>query len=432
MRRTTLLTAAALALVAVAAPPAGATDLVFGPLQRVSPSESLYASTPSGPACAPGQSGTNYPGAEVEPWVAFRGAYGVASWQQDRWDNGGSNGLPVAITHDGGMTWTIPSNQPPFTCSAAGAPPNSRDANGTIFERASDPWTDISADGSTAYAMGLVFDGTDFINGMAVSRSTDGGNTWSPAKMLIRDTSATVLDDKNSLTADPGIAANAYAVWDRLVFPSGRASPTAAENAIGFRGPIWFSKTTDFGANWSKARMLYDPGEVNQTIGNQIVVLGDGTLVDGFNLIYNFKNAHKVRGSHVATLTSTDHGDTWSRKPTIVAPLQSVGVPNVRSGDINPEIAADPRPGSTTFYFVWQDASFVNNRYEQVAMAKCDGADGQVTCDPPQRVNQDNGQPAFTPSVRVRSDGTVTNPPWPGWVPAKMRSTRSALPEAPG
>src|SRR4051812_7290518 len=99
MRRTILLTAAALALVAVAVPPAGATDFVFGPLQRVSPGESSYGATEHGPACAPGQSGTNYPGAEVEPWVAFRGSYGIGTWQQDRWNNGGSNGLPVAVTH---------------------------------------------------------------------------------------------------------------------------------------------------------------------------------------------------------------------------------------------------------------------------------------------------------------------------------------------
>src|SRR5205823_503989 len=123
-------------------------------------------------------SGHNNPGAEVEPWVAFRGDYGVSTWQQDRWNNGGSNGLPVAVSHDGGKTWAMPADQPHFTCAEAGAPPNSA-SGGPIYERASDPWTDISADGSTAYAMALVFDGTDFVNGMEVSRSTDGGTTWS-------------------------------------------------------------------------------------------------------------------------------------------------------------------------------------------------------------------------------------------------------------
>src|SRR4051794_31512650 len=159
MTRCIVLAVAAAGAVAVAAPSAGASDYVFGPLQRVSPGESSYGATPNGPACAPGQPGTNYPGAEVEPWVAFRGSYGVASWQQDRWSDGGSNGLPVAVSHDGGRTWTMPDDQPKFTCAAAGTPPNSR-GGGTVFERASDPWTDISADGTTAYVMALDFDGT--------------------------------------------------------------------------------------------------------------------------------------------------------------------------------------------------------------------------------------------------------------------------------
>src|SRR5207247_2638424 len=133
----------------------------------------------------------------------------------------------------------------------------------------------------TAYVMALDLDGTDAVNGMSVSRSTDGGDHWSTPVMLKKDTSPNVLNDKNSLTADRFDAGTAYAIWDRLAFPNGRSSPTAGENAIGYRGPTWFSKTTNFGTSWSTARMIYDPGEVNQTIGNQIVVLGDGTLVDG-------------------------------------------------------------------------------------------------------------------------------------------------------
>ena len=406
MRRISIaLVGGALASAALAIP-AAASDFVFGPLTRVSPTESPYGATASGPACAPGQSGTNYPGAEVEPWVSFVGDFGVASWQQDRWSNGGSNGLPVAVTHDGGHTWTMPANQPGFTCAATGTPPDSTTPAGVVFERASDPWTAISADGSTAYAMALDLDGTDAVNGMAVSRSTDGGTSWSTPVMLKKDTSATVLNDKNSMTADRFDADTAYAIWDRLEFPNEHASVAAAENAVGFRGPVWFSKTGDFGASWSTARMIYDPGRINQTIGNQIVVLGDGTLVDGFNLIYNVRNRSQ-RGNNVATLTSTDQGDHWSSKATLVSPLRSIGVPNVRSGDSIPEIAADPRANSTTFYLVWQDAAPSGGAYDEVVMKKCDGAGGHVSCGPTQLVNEDTGHPAFTPSVRVRGDGTL-------------------------
>ena len=52
-----------------------------------------------------------------------------------------------------------------------------------------------------------------------------------------------------------------------------------------------FSKTTDGGVTWSNGRAIFDPGEKNQTIGNQIVVPtagpAKGMLIDGFDLIQN-------------------------------------------------------------------------------------------------------------------------------------------------
>src|SRR5262249_8401278 len=55
------------------------------------------------------QVGTNYRGAEVEPFVAYDPndpMHLVGVWQQDRWSNGGSNGLGAGATFDGGATWT--------------------------------------------------------------------------------------------------------------------------------------------------------------------------------------------------------------------------------------------------------------------------------------------------------------------------------------
>ena len=85
-----------------------------------------------------------------------------------------------------------------------------------------------------------------------------------------------------------------------------------SENAIGFgfKGPAVFSRTTDGGLTWEPARIIYDPGATGQTIGNQIVVLPDGTLVNVFNEIVFFKN---VRGEarfafNLALIRSTDRG----------------------------------------------------------------------------------------------------------------------------
>src|SRR5215471_2942210 len=61
---------------------------------------------------------TNFPDAEVEPYIAVdptNANHLITSVQQDRWNDGGSNGLTNAISTDGGATWSLASTQPPFS-----------------------------------------------------------------------------------------------------------------------------------------------------------------------------------------------------------------------------------------------------------------------------------------------------------------------------
>ncbi|MBL8999364.1 MAG: exo-alpha-sialidase, partial [Gemmatimonadetes bacterium] len=155
-------------------------------------------------------SGTVYVNAEVEPWVAADPRDPnrlVAAWQQDRWSNGAARGLVTALSTDGGATW-VRTLQPMSRCGGA-APGSAGD-----FERVSDPWVDIGPDG-VVYAMGLGASGAVLApgsaSGMLVSRSTDGGRTWSTPALLIRD-GADFFNDKNTLTADPTAAGFVYAV----------------------------------------------------------------------------------------------------------------------------------------------------------------------------------------------------------------------------
>ncbi len=95
-----------------------------------------------------------------------------------------------------------------------------------------------------------------------------------------------MLNDKETITADPVTAKTAHATWDRLVSPSTNANPGAFNHSPAFRGPVMFSKTTDGGVTWSTGQPVFDPGQKNQTIGNQIVIPtagpAAGVLIDGF------------------------------------------------------------------------------------------------------------------------------------------------------
>src|SRR5215211_270175 len=369
-------------------------------------------------------SGTNFVNSEVEPWIAVDPSnpdHLITAWQQDRWSNGGARGLVTAASFTGGASWTIQASTKSSVCTSGTA------ANGGNYERATDPWVDIAPNGDT-YLMSVSLD-TNFEQGgfgtspnaMLVMKSPDGGLTWDDPITLRRDTSPNVLNDKNSLTADPLDSNFVYAVWDRLESPPGRASevtpPQAFENAIAFRGPTWFARTTNGGQSWEPARRIFEPGTINQTIGNQIVVLPNGDLVDVFDLIHGARNAPPgSRGFNIAYIRSTDKGATWSRRATIVdkhflAPVSDpdTGQPH-RTGDILPDAAVDLTTGDTrgNLYLVWQDARFTG----RAAIAFKMSEDGGRTWSPTIKVNQtpalgNANEQAFTGSVHVADDGTV-------------------------
>src|SRR5262249_37706275 len=216
------------------------------------------------------QIGTNYRGAEVEPFVAYdpsAAMHLVGVWQQDRWSNGGANGLGAGASFDGGATWT--KTFPRFSnCSGGDA------VHGGNYERTSDPWVTIANDG-TVYFISISFDQSNqgARNSVLVVQSADGGRTWSDPTTLIADDNPDVFNDKEPITADTVDGRHVYAVWDRL---TGQLTPN---QPIG-SGPAWMARATD--GVWEPARIIYDPGTDNQTIANIIVVTPDGTLVDVF------------------------------------------------------------------------------------------------------------------------------------------------------
>jgi hypothetical protein len=405
---------AALTLSALAA----AAPFTEGPLVQVSGASPIPAAC-IGDTNASSTSVNNY-GTEVEPFVMVNPSNPnnlIGAWQQDRWNDGGSRGIVSARSTDGGASWTINSNTKSSVCTGGTA------ANGGDYERASDPWVAISPNG-TAYLMTLSVTQEpggfgSHPNAMLVMRSTNGGASWGNPTTLIRDDNQNVLNDKNSMTADPNSSNFAYAVWDRLVSPtSGNNSEQAFENSRDFAGDIYFSRTTNGGASWEPARKIYKAGQIAQTIGNLIVVEPtaggfNGELVDIFTQFKFRSNSGGSRGANIAAIRSTDHGASWTQKEVLISDFRRgiVADPDDgaahRTGDINPEAAVDPNTGA--IYVIWQDSRF--GPRSSIALSR--STDGGLTWSTPIKVNATptsiplGNQQAFTPMVSVRNDSTV-------------------------
>jgi hypothetical protein len=441
MRRLVALVAVAATSVLLGVGTAGANPYLI-----TGPTLASAGATPFGAGCGgPGEGfhtptevpGVNFPNTEVEPWFQVNPQDPndlVGFWQQDRWSDGGAHGLVAGVSNDGGTSWS--KSWPAFSNCAGGTP-----ANGEGYERASDPWVSWAATPAnglgTLHAISISFDRSTAHNAVLTSRSLDGGHTWSPPITLREDNSrsgplANLFNDKESITADPVTAGYVYAVWDRIESPNNNplTPPQAYAHAPAFRGPAWFARSTDNGATWETAHPIFAPNAGRtQTIGNQIVVLPDGTLVDGFNYIRGSNGQGIARGDNAAVIFSTDHGMTWSSTPTIIANMGDTGVRDpepvnclgdntpstpcllVRTGDILPDFAVDAHSGSPgTMYAVWQShqtATVAGNPVDDTILISR-STDGGHVWSPPVKVNHTtSGKQAFTASVHVAANGDV-------------------------
>lgn len=427
MRRLAVLVSV-LALVAIGISPAGAVPYTTGDVTQATGASPL--TTP--PCSATVGDGTVLPGkrdlyvdSEVEPWVDVHPTEPdivAAIWQQDRWFNGGSRANVGAVSFDGGTSWSE-IRFPGVTKCDEGP-----------WDRASDPWLSFAPNGDL-HIMHLVLDietvsgrpGGFGPNGMAaqkIAAAAFADKTITPDEisdpiLIAFEDNGQDLHDKNSMTADPSNSNFVYAVWDFLDLPAGAAiNPDRGVfgGGLGFKGAALFSRTTDGGETWSKPKVLYNPGGVNQTIGNQIVVDNDGTLYNFFNEILNFRNddGGSQFDFNLSFKRSDDRGRRWrpAGRPVRFAKIVQAPVrdPDTnephRTADVLFDVAVDRTSGS--LYAVWQDRRFTGRS----AIAFTMSGDGGATWSEPVKINKtpvtgDANDQAFLPSVDVADDGTV-------------------------
>jgi len=337
-------------------------------------------------------SGTLYTDTAVEPYLVvnpFNPTNLVAAWQQNRWSNGGAQGLMLAYSFNGGGSWAL--TNAPFSRCTGGNGSNLGD-----YERATDPWLTVSPMNGNVYALSLSFTGTTFAPGsssaMLVARSTDFGVTWLPPHVLIQD-GPQVFNDKGSITADPTDDSYVYAVWDRLT----------AQAA----GPTYFALTDDGGSTWQPARNIYDPGPSAQTIGNQIVVLPGDVLLNVFTQIDTA--ADGSTSSMVRVIRSINRGITWSAAPVTISDLKAIGTSNPDPANSTPvrdgSDLVSVNAGAGAVYVAWQDSRFSMGTHDGIALSS--STDGGQTWSTPVQVNARTDVQAFTPTVNVRADGVI-------------------------
>jgi hypothetical protein len=331
--------------------------------------------------------GTNYENAEVEPWLVVdptNPAHLVGIFQQDRWSGSGAHGLMAAVSRDTGHTWKLGFAHL-SRCSGGNA------ANGTDFERASDPWLTFGPDG-TLFQSGLSFNASNANQAVMISRSIDGGDTWNEPVSLMFDTDPTIGQDKDSITADPHRPGIVYAIWSRYVF-----ADTMQQNLLS--SPAWLSRTVDNGATWEAPRIIYTPPAGFYALGHEIVSLPDSTLVDMFVQYDNTSSAYY-------TIVSSDQGTTWS-SPRRIDDSHDIGVIDVKTGEAVrngvANITADPTTGA--LYFVWMDARFSGGARDGIAFST--STDGGLTWSPAAQINTAPNVQAFAPAIAVTNSSRV-------------------------
>ncbi|WP_026401562.1 sialidase family protein [Actinomadura rifamycini] len=381
--------AAALAGALVAAPPAAAAGPGGSPERRLDGPSPFADCTAD---ASPGDTFTLHAESEshlaVDPRRPWRRA---VAYRQDLWASGSSRGIVVASTADGGRTWR--RTVLPGVGACAGG------ANG----RATNPWVAFGPSGvlyATVSATGQ--DAT----GVVVSRSWNGGRTWSDPVTLTNDPRPRYFNDKSTVTVDPRDPRRVYAVWNR-------------RDVDGGTHDLLLAVSDDGGRTFAEPRSIHRPQTPGAgTFGGQVVVLPDGRLVTVF-----LENEHPVGGGphpgdlpeRVRVLRSADRGATWSAPVTVadvemntpILPDHPPYVPMMAPGSV-PDIAVDGRTGKV--YVVWGEAG-LSRSLSAVGLSASE--DGGATWTPRRKANltpdsdeYGSGQ-AFLPQVDVAADGTV-------------------------